>query len=566
MFRRLSATFLASTLLALAVFVDADASSAVELRAAAPAASFGRGPTSDLATLPTAAPWQAGAPIRQVPRRNSTRVVTRAEGSIGLRAPVAPSGPSLLHPLWVKAGQSFTGAVPPDTVGAVGRSYFIQAVNAFGLASSGAQITIWNKNGQRLAGPIFMSSLWPNPSDSCAQGGGDGVVVYDAVANRFIISEFPAFGDFLCVYVAKTSNPVQGGFYAYQFQTQSFPDYAKFAVWRNMYVVTTNEFQPTVYALDRSAMLQGRLARFQAFSVDALPGLGFQSLTPATFTGTIPPPVSALPIVARHRDNEINGGQAPTGKDLIELWQVAVNFGSPASSALLPLPPVPVADFDSDLCGGGSFNCIRQKGTTQRLDAIPNVLMWPLQYRRLASREVLVGTLTTNVSTGDRSRPLLVRAAADHGWLVRASIGRLCARQQPEPVDGLDRDRSSGQPGDRILRLVQHGLSLDPRHWQAEWRPAGNTTSGSGATGQPCTQVNSDGRWGDYAAMTVDPVTIAHSGSRRSSSESTTFGGRSLPPIDFPLATNGTRSPRLSTLSFRSARLRRRFARRIELP
>ena len=40
MFRRLSATFLASTLLALAVFVDADASSAVELRAAAPAASL----------------------------------------------------------------------------------------------------------------------------------------------------------------------------------------------------------------------------------------------------------------------------------------------------------------------------------------------------------------------------------------------------------------------------------------------------------------------------------------------------------------------------------------------
>ena len=507
MFRRLSATFLASTLLALAVFADADASSAVELRAAAPAASFGRGPTSDLATLPTAAPWQAGAPIRQVPRRNSTRAVTRGQRvPLDLRAPVAPSGPSLLHPLRVKAGQSFTGAVPPDTVGAVGRSYFIQAVNAFGLASSGAQITIWNKNGQRLAGPLFMSSLWPNPSDSCAQGGGDGVVVYDAVANRFIISEFPAFGDFLCVYVAKTSNPVQGGFYAYQFQTQSFPDYAKIAVWRNMYVVTTNEFQPTVYALDRSAMLQGRLARIQAFSVDALPGLGFQSLTPATFTGTIPPPVSALPIVARHRDNEINGGQAPTGKDLIELWQVAVNFGNPASSALLPLPPVPVADFDSDLCGGGSFNCIRQKGTTQRLDAIPNVLMWPLQYRRLASREVLVGTLTTNVSTGDR--------AGLYWFELQRTTGGWSARQSAAYAPGSSLNRWMGSIGiDRQGNLAigySGSSSTDFPSIRVTGRlngdPLGTLRQEVVQQGSPAPQVNSDGRWGDYAAMTVDPV------------------------------------------------------------
>ena len=54
MFRRLSATFLASTLLALAVFVDADADSAVELRAAAPAASLAAVRQADLATLPTA--------------------------------------------------------------------------------------------------------------------------------------------------------------------------------------------------------------------------------------------------------------------------------------------------------------------------------------------------------------------------------------------------------------------------------------------------------------------------------------------------------------------------------
>ena len=166
-----------------------------ELTASAPAASFGRASTSDLTRLPTTAPWRPGDPVNQVRQLRPTHAVVRGpRAPLDLHALVAPSGPSLLQRLTVRAGQGFNGAIPPDTVGAAGRSYFIQAVNVFGFDGGGAQIVIYNKSGQRLAGPILLSSLWPNPSDSCAQGLGDGVVVYDAAADRFIISQLP--GDF----------------------------------------------------------------------------------------------------------------------------------------------------------------------------------------------------------------------------------------------------------------------------------------------------------------------------------------------------------------------------------
>ncbi|HEX6011031.1 MAG TPA: hypothetical protein VFY87_04335 [Geminicoccaceae bacterium] len=502
------AALIGSYLLASALIIAPGTGSAAELRAAAPAPSFGRAPVGDVTLLPTVAPWQAGEPVRQIPRRHPARAVAPGAGApLDARSLVAPGGPSLLVPLRVVAGQGFAGAVPPDAVGAVGRAYFIQAVNSFDLDSGGggAQVAIYDKGGRRLAGPFRLSDLWPNPSDSCARGLGDGVVVYDAAADRFIISQLTEFDDFLCVYVAKTSNPLRGGFYAYQFQTLSFPDYPKIAVWRDMHVVTANEFSPTVYALERASMLQGRLARIRAFEVDFLPGFLFQALTPATLTGTTPPPATAQPIVARHRDTEIHGGSAPAGKDLIELWRVAVDFARPSVSALVPLPPVPVADFDSDLCGGGAFPCIRQKGTTNRLDAIPEVIMWPLQYRKLPSREVLVGTLTTNVSTGDRAGLYwfdLQRTTG--GWSARQSaayapgtslnrwMGSIGVDKQGNPALGYSGSSNTQFPSIRVTGR----LAGDP---------LGSLRQEILQKASPAAQLDF-GRWGDYAAMTVDPV------------------------------------------------------------
>ncbi len=195
MLRSASIICLTSGLLASVLLGNASPVGAVELKAAAPAISLGHAPVGDLTSLPAAKPWRLGDPVRPEPALRAQVAGLAARGvPLDQRALVAPSGPSLLQPLLVKAGQGFTGTLPPATVGAVGRGYFIQAVNAYDFATggSGAQIVIYDKAGRRLAGPISLNSLWPNPSDSCASGGGEGIVVYDAAADRFIISQAAA--------------------------------------------------------------------------------------------------------------------------------------------------------------------------------------------------------------------------------------------------------------------------------------------------------------------------------------------------------------------------------------
>jgi hypothetical protein len=248
-----------ASLIPLGILLGALAASAVELPPAAVASAADHSVASDVTTLPTAGAWQPGDPVREVPLRRPSRRVPPAppQAQFDVRSLIPPSGPPVLDRLKAIAGQSFAGAFPPDTVGAVGREYFIQVVNSFTFDGEGARVTIYSKSGVLLAGPFTLSSLWPNPTDSCADGFGDGVAVYEARADRFVILQLPFFENFLCVYVAKTSNPVRGGFHAYQFQTPEFPDYPKIAVWCGSYVVTSNEFNPAVYALERAPMLQG---------------------------------------------------------------------------------------------------------------------------------------------------------------------------------------------------------------------------------------------------------------------------------------------------------------------
>ena len=101
--------------------------------------------------------------------------------------------------------------------------------------------------------------------DDCTDPSGDPVVVYDQLADRWILSQFttrglddPALPFYNCVAVSTTGDPT-GSYYRYAFTTGlNFPDYPKYGVWTDSYVITTREFGPTVeygigvYALDKN--------------------------------------------------------------------------------------------------------------------------------------------------------------------------------------------------------------------------------------------------------------------------------------------------------------------------
>ena len=150
-------------------------------------------------------------------------------------------------------GQGFSGVYPPDTAGDVGVDHYVQMINSGG----GATFTVYDKtSGSLVMGPTALDSFAPVGS-ACQTGAGDPVVLYDHLADRWVLTEFSGAGNALCVYISQTADITDNQFYPYQFNTPNFPDYPKYAVWPDGYYVSSNEAQPAVYVMDRENMLQG---------------------------------------------------------------------------------------------------------------------------------------------------------------------------------------------------------------------------------------------------------------------------------------------------------------------
>src|SRR4029077_6294849 len=73
---------------------------------------------------------------------------------------------------------------PPDTNGAIGKTQYVQIVN------EGYQV-FDKSTGNSLLGPSAISSIWTGFGGACETlGNGDPVVLYDHLADRWIISQF----------------------------------------------------------------------------------------------------------------------------------------------------------------------------------------------------------------------------------------------------------------------------------------------------------------------------------------------------------------------------------------
>ena len=88
----------------------------------------------------------------------------------------------------ITSAQSGCGCLPPDTDGDVGPSNYIQSVNS--------SIKIWDKSGNALNGTngttynTFFSPMGTSTPCGNSQNGGDGIVFYDHVADRWVVSDF----------------------------------------------------------------------------------------------------------------------------------------------------------------------------------------------------------------------------------------------------------------------------------------------------------------------------------------------------------------------------------------
>ena len=430
-------------------------------------------------------------------------------------------------------GQSGQGAVsgfyvsPPDTVGDVGPNHYVQCVN---LACQ-----IFGKTGTPAGGAFTIKAMFASLGGECAAtNDGDPIVLYDPIADRWLLSQFavanrpPAHE---CVAISQTADPT-GAYYLYDFVIPNnyFNDYPKLGVWPDGYYMTSPLFEGPVfgqgaYILNRTKMLAGDPAAEMVFFdlTTAFPGL--QRILPADLDG--PPPAPGTPnYMATIAADEFGDAQ-----DGIRLFEVKADWQNLAASTFTEVPfpsgVLPVAAFDPTLTQT-SGNCgfaftvrddIEQPAPGNcgmRLDALSDRPMHRLAYRTQGGNESLVfnhtvdanatpATATSGHLAGIRYYELR-RALPSGTWAV--------AEQATYAPDTTHRWMGSaamdGQGNIAVGYSVSDGTTTFPGVRYAG-RLAGDPANGLfqgeavlAAGGR--SQTSTGSRWGDYSAMSVDPV------------------------------------------------------------
>jgi len=417
---------------------------------------------------------------------------------------------------------------PPDPNGAVGPNNYVEIINLV--------FAVYDKNGNKLLGPVDTGTLWSGFAvPDCTQPSGDPVVLYDQLEDRWILTQFTTSGlndptkpFFNCVAVSTTGDPT-GTYFRYAFETknfQFFPDYPKYGLWRNSYIITTREFGPTteygigVYALERDKMLLGDPnARAVSFFLDGTP----LPSNPLIGDGLLPPDIDGrrmpangapAPLVGTQDDNASYGATF----DALNIWELNVKWLANPVASLVLKTQLPVQSFDSIFpCGGNpgqtGRDCLPQPGVSPTANNLLDILSYRqrptfrLAYRNFGTYESLV----TNQSV-----EALPSVAGVRWYEIRRTGGTYSVFQQGTfaPNDGVHRWMGSvamDKNGDIALGYsVVNGTDVFPGI-RYTGRLSGDTlgqmTLGEGTIiNGSGIQRTANSRWGDYTDMTVDPT------------------------------------------------------------
>ena len=383
-------------------------------------------------------------------------------------------------------------AAPPDTNGAVGATQYVQWVNE--------SFAVFDKTtGAITPGfPKAGNTLWTGFGGGCeTNNDGDPIVQYDKAANRWVMTQFSvATTPYLqCVAVSTTSDAT-GSYYRYAFSygNTQFNDYPKLGVWPDGYYVTYNIFNngvtfagSKVCSLDRAKMLTGAGATQVCFQTSS----SFGGLLPADLDGSTPPPAGTPNYVMSFGTNSLN------------LWKFHVDFATPANSTFTGPATIPVAAFTA-----ACASCIPQAGTKQRLDTLSDRLMYRLAYRQFAGYDALVVNHTVKVSGNKRNEVDGIR------WYEVRNLGTTPTVYQQGTYSPDSTSRWMGSIAMDKQGNIAVGYSASSAAISPSIRYTGRLFTDAVGTLQAENIIQSGGgsqlpnlsRWGDYSAMTVDPV------------------------------------------------------------
>jgi len=403
---------------------------------------------------------------------------------------------------------------PPDTVGDVGPTYYIQSINSsVGIfrKSDGVRVAAFTLN-------TFMSQ--GNFGNLCDTNNfGDPVVLYDTFEDRWVITDF-AFkldvgnnvvnppGAFQCFAVSKSGDPVSGGWNFYSINTAGgLGDYPKFGIWPDGLYMTASIFgypngapfqNPRAYAFNKAQMYAGT-PTVQVVSFD-LPANDFTVLpsNARLQTGTPPTGTPNYYVSTWQFTNALSVYKFHVDWDRISLS----TFSSPET----PLSPTSwpnqsVANAPS--LGGNNLDVLQIRAMMQN------------QYTNLGGVESLWDTHTVRRSSGGFAAPRwyqlnvtggtvaanTAQAATfdpDGANVIHRFMPSLAVDRMGDMALGYSTSSSTTKPAIKYAgRLAADPVNTFSQTEQLLIQGTGTQTGNCGSG--PCM------RWGDYSAMSLDP-------------------------------------------------------------
>ncbi|MEA2489970.1 MAG: hypothetical protein QOH21_1762, partial [Acidobacteriota bacterium] len=508
------------------------------------------------AIVPDAVPY-AGAPVNLTPVEpvsiDSLRKVLPVpppirgddddddgEGHVEPVRPVPPSasggpnGPIQLTPgaessAPTAAGVSFDGvgvglggfspaSNPPDVNGRVGATQYVQWNNT--------SFAVFSKAGALLYGPVAGNTLFQALGGACAtHNDGDPVVTYDILAGRWVLSQFVVEAtpnaSHQCFAVSATSDAL-GAYYLYDFITDpvNFVDYPHVGVWSDGYYMTTHVFNAAgtaqvaarVHVFERDKMILGLPAR-QVQKDLRKDGSAFQyGFLPADLDSLTPPPAGEASFLL-----------GPNGQftNRTDSTRVAVTWGvTPAitlTEATITTVGIVSPACVSNTAAQDNRDCVPQPSPAVAADYLDNIsfhFMYRLAYRNFGGSPVQESLVVSAPTAGSASTP-------GHGaikWIEFRNAGNSTATPtvfqsgtfDPDtsyrwlPSAAMDKDHNIAIGYSKSSTAVRPGIFMTGRLGTDTINTMGAETTVQAGVGSQTTGAGN--RWGDYSAMTLDPV------------------------------------------------------------
>ena len=384
---------------------------------------------------------------------------------------------------------------PPDANGTAGPDHYMQTVNC--------TYAIWNKSGTQVVAPTDMNLLFAGVPGA-SYNDGDPLILYDDDADVWLAVEFSISGnpDRMLIAVSQSDDPTST-WDRWSFVMTGMPDYEKFGIWRDGYYMATNTSSgKDVYVFDRDAMLNSEASpQMVSFDNPWRPTTidGFHTIMPLDNDGPQAPDGSPGMFITIN-DDAIGGGT-----DQLWIYELSVDWGDASNATFNRVQQLNVPAFDSNF--GNSWENIPQQGTSQKLDAIPMILMFRAQYRNFGSSQTIMCMHTVDLDATNHAGIRWYELQKTTGqWSIRQQstygpdahhrwMGSIAMNASHEIALGYSISSSTMKPGIRYT-----GQSATENALASGVLDIAETVLITGNNVQTAAE-----RWGDYSNMSVEP-------------------------------------------------------------